>query len=973
MVIRIVSGVRVIDIEKRRHPSKHYVFVISITWSDGTVTVIYRRYSKFFELQSKLLDKFEVESGTVNPEDRIIPFLPGKILIGRSHIEKVARKRLHPIDEYCKALITLPQMISESDEVLQFFESSREDINPQLGISEKKKEQTADSISEPMLLEQYIAIADYKKEAAKEVNLREGQMVEVIEKNEMGWWLVSVEDSQGWVPSSYLERSDGIEEDTMIETLTDDDYKYICLDDFIPDNQDEIQLDKGGMVDVVQKSLDGWWLVRFKGKEGWAPAAYLTQITAERAAFITSQGSRNPDVECLKRNDVPSGTRKSSSFESNLKFPRPSLELVSNILKKITPSPSPEPSRKSSIDTEQPTGGVEIITNMMEVSNLPIKKLKDHQGSSPTGSTSSKKNSPFRIPSGGERSSPGSGKAPPRRGSISRSKVAPKRPEPPKFRKEYYTVADFADGADDGINFSVGEKVEIIERNTSGWWFVKIRDQEGWAPSSYIEEKQVPLVLPSSPVTTVRQGVHTEPTAVKPSPSAPPAPSVGGLKQTINAAIKRVPSDSEEDENDFDDDFDEDNNETLVPPKKNGFNDFTNEADEVSKLPQELYIAVAAYEKVEDTEISFNEDDVVEVIEKTEDGWWLIKIGDDEGWAPESYLVEYEEVEDDFADDPTGSDSPIIEPPEKEEAVKSSLVQSHKDESKHTPPVMYKAGPRPVSPKSQNDMPVSTTPTPSQVKPFSEIPTYSFPVKQQNTSKPFNTALKPVSKPSVEAKPSFQSKPSIEPKPKFNKPVLPSKPDIQKPQPSEQKESRTKSKVSSMSSMFDSGNVDENNPASQAASAKRNAAKSPPQVYSFLTGPKLLPKPKAQKSPGTSSVSNSSRVGPKPVMPKSKPTLLSVRPKPEVKTKQKPTGLKDTGNAEGELGAVLSRRKVKVDNENVGEPRGSDPASNRNRGIGTASTASTNSSASNGTGSVGQQKATSVKELQRVYNQIRPR
>lgn len=52
----------------------------------------------------------------------------------------------------------------------------------------KKKEQTADSISEPMLLEQYIAIADYKKEAAKEVNLREGQMVEVIEKNEMGMY-----------------------------------------------------------------------------------------------------------------------------------------------------------------------------------------------------------------------------------------------------------------------------------------------------------------------------------------------------------------------------------------------------------------------------------------------------------------------------------------------------------------------------------------------------------------------------------------------------------------------------------------------------------------------------------------------------------------------------------------------------------------------------------------------------------------
>jgi transcription antitermination factor NusG len=37
-----------------------------------------------------------------------------------------------------------------------------------------------------MLLEHYIAIADYTKEAKKEVNLKVGQMVEVIDKNEMG-------------------------------------------------------------------------------------------------------------------------------------------------------------------------------------------------------------------------------------------------------------------------------------------------------------------------------------------------------------------------------------------------------------------------------------------------------------------------------------------------------------------------------------------------------------------------------------------------------------------------------------------------------------------------------------------------------------------------------------------------------------------------------------------------------------------
>ena len=29
-----------------------------------------------------------------------------------------------------------------------------------------------------------------------------------------GWWFVSAEDGQGWTPSSYLERADGVEENT---------------------------------------------------------------------------------------------------------------------------------------------------------------------------------------------------------------------------------------------------------------------------------------------------------------------------------------------------------------------------------------------------------------------------------------------------------------------------------------------------------------------------------------------------------------------------------------------------------------------------------------------------------------------------------------------------------------------------------------------------------------------------------------
>ncbi|KAM7393576.1 hypothetical protein PAMP_020436 [Pampus punctatissimus] len=54
----------------------------------------------------------------------------GKILFRRSHVRDVAMKRLRFIDDYCRALVRLPPQISQSEEVLHFFETKTEDINP---------------------------------------------------------------------------------------------------------------------------------------------------------------------------------------------------------------------------------------------------------------------------------------------------------------------------------------------------------------------------------------------------------------------------------------------------------------------------------------------------------------------------------------------------------------------------------------------------------------------------------------------------------------------------------------------------------------------------------------------------------------------------------------------------------------------------------------------------------------------------
>ncbi|XP_019491483.1 PREDICTED: SH3 and PX domain-containing protein 2B [Hipposideros armiger] len=256
------------------------VYIIRVTWSSGSTEAIYRRYSKFFDLQMQMLDKFPMEGGQKDPKQRIIPFLPGKILFRRSHIRDVAVKRLIPIDEYCKALIQLPPYISQCDEVLQFFETRPEDLNPPKEEHVGKKKSGSDLTSvDPMVLEQYVVVADYQKQESSEISLSVGQVVDIIEKNESGWWFVSTAEEQGWVPATCLEGQDGVQDEFSLQP--EEEEKYMVIYPYTARDQDEMNLERGAVVEVIQKNLEGWWKIRYQGKEGWAPASYLKKSSGE--------------------------------------------------------------------------------------------------------------------------------------------------------------------------------------------------------------------------------------------------------------------------------------------------------------------------------------------------------------------------------------------------------------------------------------------------------------------------------------------------------------------------------------------------------------------------------------------------------------------------------------------------------------------------------------------------------------------
>ncbi|KAL0964464.1 hypothetical protein UPYG_G00324190 [Umbra pygmaea] len=501
MHFRTVREVKVVDVQKRRNPSKYYVYLINVTYSDSTSHVIYRRYSTFFDLQMQILDKFPVDGGQKDPKKRIIPFLPGKVLFRRSQVRDVAVKRLKHIDDYCRSLIRLPDHISQSDEVLRFFETQAEDLNPPKedhGGSTKCK--SGLDAADPMLLEQYMAIANYDQQEPAEISLKAGELVDVIDKSESGWWFVSTAEEQGWVPATYLNTHSTTQDELdlgasksgevakrrkahlkrldrrwtlggMVSRQQSREEKYMTVQSYTSEGKDEIAFEKGVIVDVIQKNLEGWWFIRYQGKEGWAPASYLKKVKEDISPRI---------------NNIKTPTTSPVEIIGNI------ME-ISNLLNKKSLSEKDMQTDVQPEDTPQMTPSLvkRQISLPIPCSSLDFSSgaaLVDGKGKTGPASPAIARIAPHRIEIG----SPILRQKPPPRIDAVLGFSLPSPPDPPTVEAEYYTIAEFQSVISDGISFNGGQKADVIEKNSGGWWYVQIGEKEGWAPCSYIDKRKKP-------------------------------------------------------------------------------------------------------------------------------------------------------------------------------------------------------------------------------------------------------------------------------------------------------------------------------------------------------------------------------------------------------------------------------------------------------------------------------------------------
>uniref|UniRef100_A0A8D2D1P1 SH3 and PX domain-containing protein 2A n=1 Tax=Sciurus vulgaris TaxID=55149 RepID=A0A8D2D1P1_SCIVU len=374
----------------------------------------------------------------------------------------------------------------------------------------------ADTNAEPMILEEYVVVSNYKKQENSELSLQAGEVVDVIEKNESGWWFVSTSEEQGWVPAIYLEAQNGTRDDSDINTSKTGEVskrrkahlqhldrrwtlggmvnrqhsreeKYVTVQPYTSQNKDEIDFKKGVTVEVIRKNLEGWWYIRYLGKDGWAPASYLKKA----------------------KDDLP--TRK-----KNLAAPveiTGNIMEISNLLNKKTSGDKETPPAESE-GSEAPIAKKEIsLPILCNASNgsalgFPERTVSKLAQGSPAVARIALQRAQISSPN--LRTRP-----PPCREPSLRGFQLLKPPEPPSVEVEYYTIAEFQSCISDGISFRGGQKAEVIDKNSGGWWYVQIGEKEGWAPASYIDKRKKPNL-------SHRTSTLTRPKVPPPAPPSKP-------------------------------------------------------------------------------------------------------------------------------------------------------------------------------------------------------------------------------------------------------------------------------------------------------------------------------------------------------------------------------------------------------------------------------------------------------------------
>ncbi|KAI6660367.1 hypothetical protein LOD99_13953 [Oopsacas minuta] len=249
-----------------------------------------------------------------------------------------------------------------------------------------------------------------------------------------------------------------------------DEEEYITNNSYIAQSTDELSFEKGVVVLVTQKNYDGWWLCRYRKKEGLMPAAYLETNTQEfgragqRRKLSTLPMSRGCYLDSPER-FLKSQTNHKSIDTGQVEPKLPTIPIT------------------AATDNQ-------FIPRRQSIKQVSIRKRKERE----TLGARDK-----RIPE---------------------HKI-----------DEFIATGDYETQDSDGLSFREGDVIEIVEKHDTGWWWANLRGELGWVPSTYLEKKEVQKYAkePSPKMTAHRSSLL----AMKPKQCTSNGPFISATKDIL--------------------------------------------------------------------------------------------------------------------------------------------------------------------------------------------------------------------------------------------------------------------------------------------------------------------------------------------------------------------------------------------------------------------------------------------------------
>ncbi|XP_055032942.2 NADPH oxidase organizer 1b [Misgurnus anguillicaudatus] len=288
---RFLLDVRVIGVMQKE---KSKMYMTSVLWSDKSEVTVYRSLRDFKTLHKQLKKKFPVEN-RLRKEERVPRFGARKKTFLIKGLTK-SINRLKSLEMYCFNLLQCESTVSRSTEVIQFFLPNEQELQPEftknsLMILQSDVIPTTQgetyvatprlsvgNVTQPFVSKTYRCVAPYETKDTKNKPFKVAvdEKLDVLLKDQAGWWLVENENKKlAWFPAPYLELCEEEEDEDEFDSTNVETTLYCAIRSYTSGKEDELSLSIGAVVEVLQMSDNGWWLIRYNRKAGYVPSMYL--------------------------------------------------------------------------------------------------------------------------------------------------------------------------------------------------------------------------------------------------------------------------------------------------------------------------------------------------------------------------------------------------------------------------------------------------------------------------------------------------------------------------------------------------------------------------------------------------------------------------------------------------------------------------------------------------------------------------